>query len=360
MLLATENSGQNLSGADKLKGSLTAEEENALAFFGALALFLSTVELLIPRPLPFMRLGLANLPLLFSLKLYSPRFTLSLTVLKILGQGIIHGTLFSYIFVFSAAGSLASAMCMLLTVRVFGCRMSLAGTGVIGSFASNVTQIVFARFFLLGKGAWLIAPPFLVLGCAAGFLLGIAAERVLEKSPHLLCPLPPPLREEAPPGIPKGPLMLALFGFCCALPFLFLESLCVKASLCGLFVLLTLLSGGKVRLLPNVLVALPVIFSHLLAPSGKVYFSLGSFPVTEGALLRGTGKTLTVIGLVYLSRLTLRPGLRLPGSFGRLCAAMLIFFERIMENLRLFRENKNAKSFWTRLDAVFEKARERG
>jgi uncharacterized membrane protein len=127
-------------------------EERRLAFFGAFCLFLSTLEFLIPKPLPFMRIGLANLPILLALRLYPPRFTLALTALKILGQGIINGTLFSYIFLFSSAGSLTSALIMLGCVRIFGERMSLIGISLLGSLASNSVQILFARFFCWGKG----------------------------------------------------------------------------------------------------------------------------------------------------------------------------------------------------------------
>jgi heptaprenyl diphosphate synthase len=159
--------------------------ERRLAFFGAFCLFLSTLEFLIPKPLPFMRIGLANLPVLLSLRLNRPRFTLALTALKILGQGLINGTLFSYIFLFSSGGSLASALVMLGCARLFGEKMSLIGISLLGSLASNGAQILFARFFLLGEGAWLIGPPFLAIGTVTGFLLGFFSRKMLENSSWL-------------------------------------------------------------------------------------------------------------------------------------------------------------------------------
>ena len=38
-----------------------------VALLAAFALFLSTVEYMIPKPIPFMRIGLANLPLIIGL-----------------------------------------------------------------------------------------------------------------------------------------------------------------------------------------------------------------------------------------------------------------------------------------------------
>ena len=71
-----------------------SEDDRKLALYGAFCLFLSTVEFLIPKPLPFFRLGLANLPILIALRFHRPRFVLSLVALKILGQGLINGTPF--------------------------------------------------------------------------------------------------------------------------------------------------------------------------------------------------------------------------------------------------------------------------
>ncbi|MDE6773691.1 MAG: Gx transporter family protein, partial [Treponemataceae bacterium] len=72
-------------------------------------MFLAAVEYAVPKPLPFLRLGLTNLPVILSLQKMRRRETLLLVLLKIVGQGILPGTIFSYVFVFSAAGSIASA-----------------------------------------------------------------------------------------------------------------------------------------------------------------------------------------------------------------------------------------------------------
>ena len=85
----------------------TINRRNLIAFFASLCLFLSAVEYVIPKPLPFMRLGLANMPLVLALYVFGAKEILLLVLLKILGQGFITGTLFSYIFLFSAAGSFA-------------------------------------------------------------------------------------------------------------------------------------------------------------------------------------------------------------------------------------------------------------
>ncbi len=140
-------------------------------------MFLSTIELMIPKPVPFLRVGIANLPILLGLEILSPAETLLVVFLKVLGQGLVGGTLISYVFLFSAAGSFASALAMMGTKVLLRTRVTLLGTSVTGALAGNVMQVVLARLLIFGPGAWLIAPPFLALGTVTSTLLGIFAER---------------------------------------------------------------------------------------------------------------------------------------------------------------------------------------
>ncbi|MDR3122387.1 MAG: Gx transporter family protein, partial [Treponema sp.] len=66
-----------------------------LALLGAFCLFLSTIEYMIPKPLPFMRIGIANLPLMLALDIFPFHVFLALIAIKVLGQALITGTLFS-------------------------------------------------------------------------------------------------------------------------------------------------------------------------------------------------------------------------------------------------------------------------
>lgn len=77
----------------------TINRRNLIAF-SLRCVFLSAVEYVIPKPLPFMRLGLANMPLVLALYVFGAKEILLLVLLKILGQGFITGTLFHIFFCF--------------------------------------------------------------------------------------------------------------------------------------------------------------------------------------------------------------------------------------------------------------------
>ena len=146
---------------------------NLTAFFAALCLFLSAVEYVIPKPLPFMRLGLANMPLILALYVFNRTELTLLVFFKVIGQGFITGTLFSYIFVFSAAGSFASAFAMLLLQRTGGRHIGTVGIGLGGAFANTLAQLLLSRVMLFGEGVRYIAPVLLVSGFVTGLCLGL-------------------------------------------------------------------------------------------------------------------------------------------------------------------------------------------
>ena len=169
--------------------------EKLVSFLAALCLFLSAIENAIPKPLPFLRLGLANLPIVLSLFLLPYRKILLLVSFKVIAQGIISGTLFSYIFLFSAGGSFSSAIAMMGLYALCGNHgnnkitnerklfsVSAVGISLFGSLASTFAQLALARFFLFGANTKYIAPILLVSGLVTGLLLGIFAELFMQKS----------------------------------------------------------------------------------------------------------------------------------------------------------------------------------
>ncbi|WP_018527402.1 Gx transporter family protein [Alkalispirochaeta alkalica] len=153
-----------------------------LALLAAVAIFCSTLEYLIPKPVPFFRIGFANLPLLVMIRVFRGRHLFSLALAKVLGQGLINGTLASYVFLFSLAGTLASVAVMIGVARAGGNRVSLVGISTAGALASNVVQVSLSVLFIFGPRSWVMAPPFLLLGVVAGVSVGGLAEYLSRRS----------------------------------------------------------------------------------------------------------------------------------------------------------------------------------
>jgi len=156
--------------------------KNNLALLGACCFFLSAIEYMIPKPLPFMRIGLANLPLMIALDIFTFRSFMILVFIKIFGQALLTGTLFSYIFLFSITGTLFSALLMFLLRKIFKRHISFTGIGTAGAFVSNISQLALARIFIFRENVRYIAPAFLAAGLVTGIVLGVFCEIFTSRS----------------------------------------------------------------------------------------------------------------------------------------------------------------------------------
>lgn len=168
--------------------------EKKLAFLTALCLFFSAVEFAIPKPLPFLRLGLANLPIILSLFILTPPQTVLLIGLKIFVQNLITGTLFSYTILFSITGSFASGLAMLLLFRNFYAKpqskgkaplISLVGISLAGSLFNALGQLLVSYLLIFQENTKYIAPMLLGLSLVTGLLLGLFASNFARKSQWL-------------------------------------------------------------------------------------------------------------------------------------------------------------------------------
>jgi heptaprenyl diphosphate synthase len=302
-----------------------------------------------------MRIGLANLPLLLGLEILSPENFVLLVLIKVLGQGIVSGALFSYVFLFSLAGTFCSAALMFSLRRLLGKRIGFAGMGTAGAFLSNAVQLLLARFFVFGVNVAYLVPPFLVSGVVTGFTLGLFCENFCARSLwyekvrgrtlelELRGPEEPEGREknggrtsfrlkrrEIWDGFFRSEDLFAA-GIFMMIAFLFTSSLTMRIVQFFFFWLLAFLSGKKNNPLITLMVILGIVIFNLLAPYGRVLAEAGPFRITEGSLLSGLGKGLSLEGLIMLSGACIRPGLRLPGPLGKLLGESFVILQSMQE-----------------------------
>jgi heptaprenyl diphosphate synthase len=108
---------------------------------------------------------------------------LVLVCIKVFGQALITGTLFSYVFLFSLAGTFFSALLMYALRRVFGRdHITFVGIGTAGAMVSNAAQLALAHVFIFRENVRYIAPPFLAAGLVTGIVLGVFCEMFIRRS----------------------------------------------------------------------------------------------------------------------------------------------------------------------------------
>lgn len=318
----------------------TGSQETLIAMLGAFALFLSTIEYMIPKPVPFMRLGLANVPIMMALELLSPGNFVLLVLLKVVGQALVNGTLFSYIVLFSFGGTVSSSLVMFCLYRYVRKYLSFLGISIAGALASNGVQLLLSGCIMFGASAWLIAPPFLIMGFITSIVLGLFVERFVHSSAwfSLQCSrgsgsgggVPETGRiDSRPHARRRDPRLIS--GML-VLPALLLQPTLTGTALLTLAsISMALFHGRRFRIVPNVLVLLSVTLANLLQANGLVLVTLWGFSVTAGALAIGMKKALTLIGLIYVSQFMVSGRPSLPGAIGSLISLQLYYFERITE-----------------------------
>ena len=152
-----------------------------LGLFAAVAIIFGYVESLIPvfAGIPGVKMGLANLAVLFILDRYSWREAALVSVVRILVIGFMFGNLFSI--VYSLAGAALS-----LTVMNFlkkNSEFSLIGISVAGGVTHNIGQLIVAMIVVSNTSLMVYAPALLVAGVLAGVAIGVLVKEVLGRVP---------------------------------------------------------------------------------------------------------------------------------------------------------------------------------
>lgn len=302
-----------------------------ILFLGSLCFFLAAVENSIPKPLPFMRLGLANAPIIFALFLLNTREYFLLVFIKVLGQALISGTLFSYIILFSAGGSFASALAMLFLQRLAKNQVSCLGISLFGSLANTLVQYFLARYILFGSGAVLIAPLLILSGTITGIGLGIFSELFLKRSQWFV-------------SIKEGrkAKIYSRQGQDFQRPKQKKKGFRIKAFLTPLFIFCS------------------IVFFNLFQAYGKVLFTVVGFEVTSGALYSGIKRASILTGMVFVSKLIVSSSFRLPGNWGQRLdqifyyVAMLTEKTQSDESQKKTEQSRDKKSKWDGFISVLE------
>lgn len=348
------------------------ETLNKIAILGALSIFLSAIEYLFPKPLPFLRLGLANIPLLLALQILNLKSYFFLILLKILGQALINGTLASYVFLFSICGSLSSAIIMFSFYNLLKDNISFIGLSIFGALAANLIQLLLSVKIIFSSAAWKILPLFLGIGIISGFFVGLLTEyfskhslwwqafsetkkdtsnpkkteKILKTYNNLnwVTKKKKDRKKILKPYI--NPLVRFLTGLLVIPPLLFSDDLTKRLILFIFFVLLNYLLGKGFKYIYFLILISSITLFNALNPMGRILFQIGSFKITEDALKAGFIKALGFASLILISQFSVSKNLRLPGKLGGLISRAFYFMEKLLAaEIKI-----DPSSFFTSLD----------
>lgn len=146
-----------------------------LAFYTAFAVTIYIVENFIPKPFPFMKLGLANVVILMLLHMRNFKFAIIVGLSKTFIGGFISGTLLSPTTLLSFSGSLLSLVVMIIVIQS-KINFSLIGISILGAICHNFAQIIVVRLVLIKENSiFYLTPLLIILGIVTGIITGYLA-----------------------------------------------------------------------------------------------------------------------------------------------------------------------------------------
>lgn len=147
------------------------------------ALYLSLAENFIPKPFPWMKIGLSNIAVLIALEKFDSKFALELVLLRIFIQGLMLGTLFTPGFIISlTAGSLTTIF--MIGLYKFRNHLSLIAISSMSAFLHNLFQLIVVYFLMFrnisiySKSILGFVWIFLIIGVGAGIITGFITEKL--------------------------------------------------------------------------------------------------------------------------------------------------------------------------------------
>lgn len=161
---------------------IRARRQVFLALFIALAVSMHAFETLLPSPVPWLRLGLANIMTLAALYLYDGRAAWTVSLARIGIASLLLGRLFSPGFWLSLSGAILATSAMIVMYRTARKSLSPIGISVCGAAGHAVGQILAARLLVIRHEAvWQIFPLFLFFTVISGMLTGWLAVIFLDQ-----------------------------------------------------------------------------------------------------------------------------------------------------------------------------------
>ncbi len=150
-----------------------------LGLFAAVAIIFGYVESLIPffAGIPGIKLGLANLAVLFILEKYTWREAALVSLVRIFVIGFLFGNMFSILY--SLAGASLSLAVMTFMKKKSG--FSILGISVAGGVSHNIGQLITAALIVENASFLYYAPALLVSGVVTGLLIGALTREVLKR-----------------------------------------------------------------------------------------------------------------------------------------------------------------------------------
>ena len=287
--------------------------KHKLAYLTALTLLFSYAEMILPRFIPFFRLGLANTVMLLSIDIELSSFFL-LAVLKAIAASLMGGTLLSPFFLISLLQSILSSLVMRFLHKTVSKKLlGIYGISVLGSALSALVQLVLASLYL-GQGTMALSGPMLIFNSISGLITAAFSEILKNEMNGNLSDYfdkkisaddSGPANEDQNTSSDKHPVsgvLFAVFLLVFGISVFFVKNLYLLGFMFLTSLVLQHFSKRKIFWLPHLSLWFFIFITGVFSPSGKVIVHFWNISITKGALLLALQKALTLSTVSALSQ----------------------------------------------------------
>ncbi len=153
------------------KNKLLSSDVALYGMFISVALVVSYIESLIPIPMPVpgMKLGLANIVIVWVLYSMGIKPAAIISILRVFLVGFLFGNLYSILFSLAGASLSLGIMFLLKHIKKF----SIIGVSIAGGVCHNLGQIIVAMIVLENVRMIYYYPVLIISGVVSGIAIGI-------------------------------------------------------------------------------------------------------------------------------------------------------------------------------------------
>lgn len=153
-----------------------------LSLLVGLGLILFLFESLIPRPLPWLKPGLAHIATLIAIYLMNNRAAMLVVVVRVLVGSLLLGSLFNPTFVLSLGGGIAATFVMAMTHHYLPRTFSIFGISILGAVVHNLVQLLLVQILIVHRLEVLYLAPFMILSSLfTGFIVGLISYLLIQR-----------------------------------------------------------------------------------------------------------------------------------------------------------------------------------
>jgi len=171
-----------MSSPNNRKHARTNSQIARLALLVAVGLILFLFESYLPRPLPWVKPGLAHVATLLAIYLMGNREAMIVVVIRVLVGSLLLGSFFNPAFILSLGGGIAATLVMGFAHRHFSAIFSIFGISILGAVVHNLTQLVLVQILLVHRlELFYLAPVMILSSLFTGTIVALASYLLIRK-----------------------------------------------------------------------------------------------------------------------------------------------------------------------------------